>query len=46
MDRENIGECYFCKEPVFASEGQAVKYIKMAGYEFPTHKKCRKRSEE
>lgn len=37
VPRKNIGECPYCKLPVLASEGQAIKYLN----DKPTHKKCR-----
>lgn len=36
--RTLAGECYFCKQPVYVSEGQLLNYINNK----PTHKSCRK----
>jgi len=38
----NEGDCFFCGEPVYSSEGQLRKFLIKNGKEFPTHKKCRK----
>lgn len=42
----DIGLCHYCNKSVFASEGQAIKYIRFKTmgrtFEKPTHKKCRK----
>lgn len=44
--RIDMGNCYFCDEPVYASEGQIIKHVKIGVNgkfdEYPTHKKCRK----
>ena len=43
--KESIGNCYFCNEPVYASEGQIIKHLKIIVNkeisEYPTHKSCR-----
>ena len=36
-EKEDIGPCSFCHEPVFANGGQLVKHRNGE----PTHKKCR-----
>lgn len=41
-EKQNIGNCYYCKEPVWVSVGQATKYLRIDGKEIPTHKRCRK----
>ena len=47
-ERENIGDCPYCRKPVFASEGQAIKWVvlkhphtKEVLGERPTHRECR-----
>jgi hypothetical protein len=50
----NIGNCFYCKGPVFAAPGQKIKWLKRTPTHFgesvgeaktyPTHKKCRKLS--
>ena len=52
-ERRNIGDCPFCKQSVFASQGQSVKWLKMLNpfsgeleKEAPTHKVCRKKGEK
>lgn len=46
LERVNVGDCYYCGEPVWVAQGQQIKWIKrIAGFgttEYPTHKKCRK----
>ena len=41
-----IGKCFYCKESVMASEGQAIRWKVVRGKygteESPTHKKCRR----
>lgn len=49
----NMGNCHFCKQPVWAAENQVVKLFKeklisrvdgkvISETSSPTHKKCRK----
>lgn len=51
---ENLGRCYYCKEPVLAGAGQIVKGLvkstvsplgEVEEQEYPTHKRCRKENE-
>ena len=46
VERMDAGNCYYCHEPVYVSEGQILKYkiikINDKKEEYPTHKKCRK----
>ena len=46
----SVGNCYYCNKPVFAGEGQMIKYkvlITPSGrHEYPTHKKCRQRAKK
>lgn len=45
-ERIDAGNCYYCQEPVYVSEGQALNYliiqINDKKEEYPTHKRCRK----
>ena len=40
--KQDMGDCYFCKQPVWANLGQFITYTKIEGQPIPTHKKCRK----
>lgn len=44
-ERIDAGKCYYCQEPVYVSEGQALNYliiqINEKKEEYPTHKRCR-----
>ena len=42
----NDGNCFFCDEPVYTSDGQLQKVLIKNGVEFPVHKKCRKSNEK
>lgn len=41
----NAGECYYCNQPVFVSEGQLLNMIRKEDgdevVEYPSHKSCR-----
>lgn len=44
---KEIGHCFYCKLPVLASPGQAIKFKRITQPQgepifHPTHKKCRK----
>lgn len=49
---ENLGNCYYCKQPVMAGAGQVIKGVEIikrntkgeeiGREEYPTHKRCRK----
>jgi len=50
MARENVGQCYYCKESVFISEGQDyTRHVEELGdqkIDSPTHKSCRKKEKQ
>lgn len=49
LERVNVGNCYYCGEPVLVGQGQAIKWKVLTTpsdkQEYPTHKKCRKLGE-
>ncbi len=51
----NIGNCYYCHEPVYAAPGQAVKWLTITkrvrgtdevldAVQHPSHKACRRKA--
>lgn len=40
VERASAGNCPFCGEPVYVSEGQVITYFR----DQPVHKKCRKKN--
>lgn len=46
VPRIDKGNCYYCDQPVYMSEGQLLKFLTVKSgktvTEYPTHKKCRK----
>ena len=47
LKRVNVGNCYYCHQPVWVAQGQAIKWkikkTSISDIELPTHKACRKR---
>ena len=50
QNRWSAGECYYCHEPVYVSEGQLLKELVIKGpvetLRYPVHKTCRKKNEK
>jgi len=52
MKRTNAGECFYCKEPIYVSSGQAIQHIQITSpfkgiiAEHPIHKRCKKKDKQ
>ncbi len=46
FEKQKVGNCPLCAEPVYANEGQIIKYLTIGEVQKPTHKKCRKPKRE
>jgi hypothetical protein len=52
LSQKPIGDCFYCRTPVYAAPGQSIKMLKRTARtpqgevisvrEYPTHKRCRK----